>query len=237
MYGVYVWEFSPGHPLQNHWGWVAQHRLVGCDIVGRTLIQNREDPRLTEDVHHIDGRRTNNSMGNLQVLTKQAHRRLHGKKTPERHANKFSTEQVREAMVGRTIREAAVFLHTTHMTIRRRFPELVAPRKRKSPCDPSDPKWLGIVRPFAADPGWTLDGTARELGISASVITAICRKYGIRWVANMKLGRTGRPKKPYIPRPATHTCTGKKRGRPLGAKNIPIPKPSAFDVPPIEFAI
>ncbi|MHC5826571.1 MAG: hypothetical protein ACYT04_64580, partial [Nostoc sp.] len=36
-YGGYVWEICPGHRLSNHWGFVAQHRLVAEDLLGRPL--------------------------------------------------------------------------------------------------------------------------------------------------------------------------------------------------------
>ena len=38
VYGGYVWEFRPGHHLQNDWGWVAQHRLVDVKSTAELVL-------------------------------------------------------------------------------------------------------------------------------------------------------------------------------------------------------
>lgn len=193
VYGGYVWEYCPGHAIQNHWGWVAQHRLVGESMIGRPLRQGK-DPDWAEVVHHKDENRTNNDPSNLQVMTQKQHRRHHGRIMADRLLAKITTEQVRDALVGRTIREAATHLGTTHMTLRRRWPDLVAPRKRKSPVKVSDPSWIELMKPFAENPQMTVKMTAREFGIWPLMVTKICKHHGIRWVADKAAGRTGRPK-------------------------------------------
>src|SRR5580700_9750223 len=76
VHGNYVWEFLPGHPLQNDWGWVAQHRLVAEDKIGRPLIQS-PDPKIAEIAHHKDECKTNNAPSNIEVMTRSDHQRHH----------------------------------------------------------------------------------------------------------------------------------------------------------------
>lgn len=49
-----------------------EHSLVAEATLGRRL-------RKGEEVHHLDGCRMNNAPGNLRVMTRLAHRRLHGR--------------------------------------------------------------------------------------------------------------------------------------------------------------
>lgn len=51
-------------------GPVLEHRIVMARIVGRPL-------RKDEDVHHINGIRTDNREGNLLLLSHASHTRLH----------------------------------------------------------------------------------------------------------------------------------------------------------------
>lgn len=125
LYGSYVWEFSPGHHLQNNWGWVAQHRLVGEDLLGRLLKKG-------EHVHHIDGNKINNNLSNLQVISVRDHRKLHYQ-LPGWNKAPITREQVIEALEGRSLKNAARLLHVDTMTLRNRFPDLINARKRKSP--------------------------------------------------------------------------------------------------------
>ena len=193
-WGGYVWEYCPGHHLQNQWGWVAQHRLVAETALGRPLVLS-SDPRTAETVHHKNEVRHDNRPDNLEVLTTYAHRKFHGRLRADRQLARLNPELVASALEGRTIREAAAFLGTTHMTLRRRFPEVVAPRKRRSPADPTDPQWADRIRPYAADKYWTLQQTAKAVGLGALSVRRICAANGIPWVANKDEGRTGRPKK------------------------------------------
>lgn len=58
------------HPFADSKGYVAEHRLVVEDYLGRFL-----DP--FEVVHHIDGIKTNNSLDNLDICSLEAHTSWH----------------------------------------------------------------------------------------------------------------------------------------------------------------
>ena len=58
------------YPNKDNKGYVMEHRLVMEKYIGRYLESN-------EEVHHIDGNKFNNKIENLQLLTKQEHRRIH----------------------------------------------------------------------------------------------------------------------------------------------------------------
>jgi hypothetical protein len=51
----------PGHPNADKRGYVPEHRLVMGEMLGRALS-------VGEVVHHIDGNRLNNTLGNLTLF-------------------------------------------------------------------------------------------------------------------------------------------------------------------------
>lgn len=66
--------YCPEHPnsmTRKKWaGWIYEHILVASTELGRPLTCG-------EDVHHLDGNKLNNIPGNLQVLSKSEHARIH----------------------------------------------------------------------------------------------------------------------------------------------------------------
>jgi len=185
VHGNYIWEFLPGHPLQNAWGWVAQHRLIAEGKLGRPLVRSR-DPRVAEVAHHKDECQLNNDPLNIEVMTRSAHQRHHqsGKKV---HQADLTKEQVAQALshTGNSLKAAAFLLGIHTQTIRNRFPELVAPIKRKSPANLDDVALLGRVTVLAADPNVGWSDAADALGIAYMSVVRICRRYGIPWVAKV----------------------------------------------------
>lgn len=189
LYGGYVWEFCPGHHLQNKWGWVAQHRIVAEDKLGRPLRQSR-DPQIGEHVHHIDGRRENNDPQNLEVMTKSRHHSHETKKYFEQRYGYITHDAVTAALQGRTIREAAAILGVTHMTIRRRCPSAIAHRKRRPPTSSDNPpaSALAAIRRYALDPGKGVQDAAVDLHMAERTILKICEKHQIEWTRKSKVG-------------------------------------------------
>lgn len=68
--GKYRYIWKPLHPHASNSGYVEEHRLVIENILGRILDKD-------EVVHHIDNDGFNNSPGNLLLMTKKTHDRLH----------------------------------------------------------------------------------------------------------------------------------------------------------------
>lgn len=193
--GGYVFEYLPTHALANSWGWVAQHRLVAETILGRPLIRSRDSSK-REVAHHVNHIKTDNRMENIQVMIASAHYAYHARHTADESLRLLNDNVVLDALKGRTIREAACFLGTTHMTLRRRFSHLITDRKRRTPADVDDPKWPDLIRPLASDPKVTIRDAVKLLNISAVPIRRICQKNGIVWMQNSsrKDGGYGRPK-------------------------------------------
>jgi hypothetical protein len=50
----------PNHPMARSGGWVTEHRLVMSEHLGRSLVKG-------ENVHHINGDRTDNRIENLEL--------------------------------------------------------------------------------------------------------------------------------------------------------------------------
>lgn len=189
--GRYVFEFAPHHPLANGWGWVAQHRLVAEDIAGRRLRRST-DPARAECVHHIDENRTNNDPTNLVVMTKTQHQRHHARRNADRQLARLTVEKVSTALRDRTIREAATQLHCHPQTIRNRFPELIASRKRASPHRIDDPCTAATIRPYAASDRYSLIEASKATNISPITIVSACRFHGISWTHKKRPGRPPR---------------------------------------------
>ena len=184
----YILEFAPTHHLANSWGWVAQHRLVGEDIVGRPLRRSR-NPKYAECVHHKDEDRLNNHPSNLEVMTISAHRRHHARKNADALLARLTIEMAVEALDGRTIKEAAKYLRCHPQTLRNRFPDLIAPRKRASPSRIDDPRTIARIQPYARSDQHSLQEASKATNISPATIVAACRHHGIEWTHKRRSGR------------------------------------------------
>lgn len=66
----YLYIYKPTHPNSIKSGYVAEHRLVAEEKIGRFLKNN-------EVVHHINEKKHDNSPDNLQVITASEHNKLH----------------------------------------------------------------------------------------------------------------------------------------------------------------
>lgn len=75
----YITVFVPDHPMATKDGFVLKHRLVMAQHLGRPLEKG-------EDVHHINGIRSDNRIENLQLLTRSEHAKLHWKLKGESEA-------------------------------------------------------------------------------------------------------------------------------------------------------
>lgn len=174
--GGYILEYSPDHPYHNSRDMVRQHRLVMEDHIGRYL-------RPDELVHHKDFDRQNNSLDNLEIMSRSEHQKLHN---DLRIGTFYVTEdQVREALQGRTTKEASEFLGMHERSLYYRFGHLL--NKRRSPHSVDDPEVIQMVRDAAV----RREGVrkfAKDTGISAEVVKKVCEKYGITWVPQSREG-------------------------------------------------
>lgn len=198
LYGGYVYEFCPGHHLQNHWGWVPQHRLIGEDIAGRQLVQSA-DSKVRECVHHRDENRTNNALTNLEIMTFSVHRSHHMTERYRKLHEQLTEIQVSKALECGNIKRAAKACGVDHNTLRSRFPHLLEPYKRKSPLriDKIAPEMLAEIRRLAADPNVSMEDCWEQTLGSYKTLINLCRKLGIVWVRKSKKGmlmRTNRGK-------------------------------------------
>lgn len=70
--GDYLYAYVPNHPNATKKGYVLEHRVVMENHIGRLLTDD-------EIIHHKDENKKNNSIDNLELLTRSKHTALHSK--------------------------------------------------------------------------------------------------------------------------------------------------------------
>lgn len=80
----YIYVYRPNHPNATKQGQITLHRLIMEKYIKRFLLSS-------EIVHHIDGNRENNKIGNLQLLKNlKEHNKIHNQYRDIR--GRFSTK-------------------------------------------------------------------------------------------------------------------------------------------------
>lgn len=65
QFGRYWYRYAAGHPMATKRGYVAEHRLLMAELLGRPLLP-------AEVVHHVDGNPENNDLSNLMMFGSNA---------------------------------------------------------------------------------------------------------------------------------------------------------------------
>ena len=77
MVNGYINFYRPENEMANKRGHVPEHRLIMSQKINRPLSSK-------EHVHHKDGNKLNNSINNLEIMSKHKHLSLHIKKRIEK---------------------------------------------------------------------------------------------------------------------------------------------------------
>lgn len=71
----YRYIYSPDHPNATHHNYMAEHRLIAEQKIGRYLNDD-------EVVHHINLNKLDNRPGNLMILSNSEHSKIHSSIIP-----------------------------------------------------------------------------------------------------------------------------------------------------------
>jgi transposase len=146
-----------------------------------------------ELVHHINGERADNRIENLQVVSQGEHARIHNK-----GRSRLTEEMVREALVGRTTKEAAKHLGVVHQTIRNQFDHLL--KKRKKKYTPDDAELREAILKYHDDPTMGTYEFVHKFHVAYKTIVAMCEHLGVQWVKKKRsdIGLRRKPRKSRI---------------------------------------
>lgn len=73
---------------ERYSGWILEHRYVMSQILGRALHPH-------ENVHHVDGNRTNNDPANLELWTRAQPAGIRSKDVPSNHQSELEAARLR----------------------------------------------------------------------------------------------------------------------------------------------
>lgn len=194
--GNYIYEFLPHHHLANHWGWVAQHRVIAEALLGRPLARG-QDPKVRECVHHKDENKLNNSPENLEVLTFSAHRTYHS-----RNSKLIRMAQMKKSLrqqLEKGIFEAAKSLGCNHNTLRNNFPDEVKHLLRKTPLNIHSPEVVALLKEYGPSNQHGYREVAKLLGTASTMF--VKRAYALHQIPWTKKTRKGELHRTYRGQP------------------------------------
>jgi hypothetical protein len=163
---------------------VPHHRLVAECFLGRLLTDD-------EVVHHRNGKKTDNRWDNLEILSRSAHGLAHGPASRRLQQTRLTTQQVKEALRGKTTKEAAQLLDVHHQTLRNRFDALLS--KRRSPGGAFPASYVRRAKIYAKNPKMGVREACRRLKTAPYTLRTCCRIHDIEWVS-APLGRPSQKK-------------------------------------------
>ncbi|XHX81249.1 MAG: HNH endonuclease [Stenomitos frigidus ULC029] len=165
-------------------------------MIGRSLEAH-------ECVHHDDENPLNNAPDNLKVMTKAAHMKLHQDRRAKIREAEMTPEMVEKALQGRSLKQAARILGCHSHTLMRRFPEVLAPRKRKTPTCIDDPEIVELIRKLAPDPNYGYRDIALRYGIAQTTVARLCKRNDIQWVKKDRvIEKRCQKNAPYLRQPS-----------------------------------
>lgn len=129
--------YKPDHKYATKWvcgpGYVFEHRYVMECFLGRAL-------RPEEQVHHKDGNKLNNSLENLEVLSREEHARIHHPKSQKTKVKKLrhhwydglSKEHIKGLLIQNSYEAIGRMFGVTGNAIKKRAKKIGIPLSRRN---------------------------------------------------------------------------------------------------------
>lgn len=166
---VYMPNYVSSMKNENWKGWIYEHTYFAELSIGRQLHSN-------EEVHHLDGDRSNNKIRNLLILEKSQHAKLH--KYLEKFGVSHSKVCDENGMNSEKPKQVCEYCGLTLQNAQKRFCSVSCIEKSNIMKRITWPSDVDLQNMLSTLP---MTEIGRQLGVSDNAVRKHAKKHGLVW--------------------------------------------------------